>query len=191
MGSHANDFQPFIDVAAQGQAEVRRGGRKSRAPAASGGGVVAEATGEESKSSFEAYLSRMSQDREWGDNLELSAVAKAFGVDIGVYEPGGDDLTLWRRVVVCGVSGAPLARIAFHNWRHYSSVRPQNSTFVVLRNAYVAAGVKQPTRHRHLSRKDRRKRKFAARYEQILQRESRLGVKDRAALVWIRKSMFM
>ena len=74
---------------------------------------------------WEAYLARTAKNREWGDHLEIKAIARAYNVDVKVYIQTGVQSQDLGEIVLGGEHGVerPVARIAFHGWRHFSSAR--------------------------------------------------------------------
>lgn len=75
---------------------------------------------------FEQHVKRMSQQGVYGDNIEICAFAREFGVHVKIYQrdfayvvtgdgggDGGGD----------GDGGRKMVHIAYHTWEHYSSIR--------------------------------------------------------------------
>ena len=66
-----------------------------------------------------SHLARMAEGGTWGDNMEITAFASAYNVDVKIYQKdfayvitGGSD-----------VKERPVVHIAYHVWQHYSSIR--------------------------------------------------------------------
>ena len=66
MGSHSENFLPFISVGEEGQVEA-----------------------------FRNYLQKMSQPGEWGDNLVLQALCKAYKVKVSVLKKRENGTMMW------------------------------------------------------------------------------------------------
>merc|ERR1712228_1034018 len=68
---------------------------------------------------YDAYLAKMSKNGIWGGNMELTAAAKAFKVDIVIHSLNA------ARYEILYQKGKPLRSIhlSYHNERHYASVR--------------------------------------------------------------------
>ncbi|KAG9241672.1 hypothetical protein BJ878DRAFT_519451 [Calycina marina] len=133
MRAESHEYTPFIDYRAKGMAELRRGeARGSRASSQSSFSVdEPPPTDTEKEDIWETYLTRMAKNREWGDHLEIKAIARAYNVDVKVYIQRGVESQHLGQVVFGGELGLerPITRIAFHGWRHFSSVRARLATY--------------------------------------------------------------
>ena len=124
MRSHKDRYIDFY-----GGAEKRRSKRKTAGPQS----VVVDhgtLTDEARMADFERYLDNVAQPGVWGDHLEIAACARVFGVDVHVYSGSSTP-----EVVVGGEEGdnRQIVTIAYHSWRHYSSVRTVNEPHVGVR----------------------------------------------------------
>merc|ERR1712233_282790 len=68
---------------------------------------------------YNSYLTKMSKNGVWGGNMELTAAAKTFKVDIVVHSLNAP------RYEILYQKGKPVRTIhlSYHNERHYASVR--------------------------------------------------------------------
>jgi len=76
---------------------------------------------------FEQHVKRMSQQGVYGDNIEICAFAREFGVHVKIYQRefayvvSGDGGEGWEGA---GADGeGKMVHIAYHTWEHYSSIR--------------------------------------------------------------------
>jgi len=127
MRLEPHEYTPYIDYQAKGMSELRRGNaRGSRASSHTSISTdESKPTVAEKSDVWEAYLARTSKNREWGDHLEIKAIARAYNVDVKVYIQAGVHSHHLGEMVLGGKYGIrrPVARIAFHGWRHFSSAR--------------------------------------------------------------------
>lgn len=127
MRIEPHEYTPFIDYRAKGMSELRRGNaRGSRASSYTSVSLEElSPTVAEKADVWEAYLIRTAKNREWGDHLEIKAIARAYNVDVKVYIQAGVQNQHLGEIVLGGEHGIerPVARIAFHGWRHFSSAR--------------------------------------------------------------------
>ena len=165
MREHREEFKPFLDVSARGASELRRAPRRAGRNLSSvfSSGV---ATAQEIVASMDAHILRISKDREWADQPELLAAAGAFGINIGIYKEAQSEQEFEGTVVFgSGGAGAPLCRLAFHKWQHYSSVRSSEGLFQGTLNTPAAEPAEK---QRHLSRTSRKARKRALKEQKKL-----------------------
>ncbi|PQE03829.1 OTU-like cysteine protease protein [Rutstroemia sp. NJR-2017a BBW] len=112
MRAHADDFRPFCCV-----------GPTRRNPKRKNVGVTsvdaAAPTAAELERAFQARLSDMARGGTWGDNHEVAAFAKAYKMDVTVWQ------TSWKEEFPAAWDDVarPQLHIAFHDYGHYSSVR--------------------------------------------------------------------
>ncbi|PQE13650.1 OTU-like cysteine protease protein [Rutstroemia sp. NJR-2017a BVV2] len=121
MRAHADDFRPFCCV-----------GPTRRNPKRKNVGVTsvdaAAATAAELERAFQARLSDMARGGTWGDNHEVAAFAKAYKMDVTVWQ------TSWKEEFPAAWDDVarPQLHIAFHDYGHYSSVRNMDGPFTGL-----------------------------------------------------------
>ncbi|KAH8596099.1 hypothetical protein B0O99DRAFT_621026 [Bisporella sp. PMI_857] len=127
LRSEPHEYRPYIDFQAHGQSELRRSKRENRNPSYRSAPVpiIRELSEAEKAGVWEAYVRRVSKDREWGDHLELKAIARAYNINIKVHVQTSTESGYLGDIVYGGDEGIdrPVAHVAFHGWRHYSSVR--------------------------------------------------------------------
>ena len=132
MRLEPHEYTPYIDYRAKGMSELRRGNaRGSRASSHTSISTdESRPTGMEKADVWEAYLTRTAKNREWGDHLEIKAIARAYNVDVKVYIQAGVHSQHLGEMVLGGEANTkrPVARIAFHGWRHFSSARLPTAT---------------------------------------------------------------
>jgi hypothetical protein len=80
MQEHASYFKPFISVT-----PVRRAPRR-RVAASSKADLETHSESEIDKA-YEARLQRMKNSGTFGDNLEIQAFAREFGITVKIYQP--------------------------------------------------------------------------------------------------------
>jgi OTU domain-containing protein 3 len=84
MREHASYYKQFIDV--------QPGGGQRRNPKRKNAGVYSTPvsftppTAEEIDRVFESHLGSMARGGTYGDNMEISAFAAAFGIDVKIYQ---------------------------------------------------------------------------------------------------------
>ncbi|KAK6540349.1 hypothetical protein TWF694_009151 [Orbilia ellipsospora] len=126
MRSHASYFKLFLSVSPPSH-------RKTRSSTTVPSTAAIDKT-------FTDHVNRMEKSGVYGDNIEIVAFARCYGVNVKIYQRefayqvscsdgdgdtsetedgGGSMLEGWRRN-----GGEPrLLHIAYHDWEHYSSVR--------------------------------------------------------------------
>lgn len=108
MREHASYYKQFIDV--------QPGGGRRRNPKRKNAGVYSTPTSftpptpEEINRVFESHLSSMARGGTYGDNMEISAFAAAFGIDVKIYQHD------FAYMVTAPDEGKPrpVAHIAYH-----------------------------------------------------------------------------
>ncbi|KAL1640525.1 hypothetical protein SLS58_006875 [Diplodia intermedia] len=117
MRDNACEFKSFISVNPGGG--VRRNPKRKNVGAYSTPYSQQVPTEEEIEQTFQRHLDTMAKGGTWGDNVELQAFARAYGVTVKIYQrdfayyvtPFQDEQ---KRDIV---------HIAYHTWEHYSSIR--------------------------------------------------------------------
>ncbi|RPB28282.1 cysteine proteinase [Terfezia boudieri ATCC MYA-4762] len=66
---------------------------------------------------FEQHVKRMSQQGVYGDNIEICAFAREFGMHVKIYQRE------FAYVVTGDGEERKMVHIAYHTWEHYSSIR--------------------------------------------------------------------
>lgn len=116
MRKHASYFKPFVNVA-----PVRRAPR--RKVAATSKADLETHSQNEIDQAYEYRLQQMQNSGVFGDNLEIQAFAREFGVNVKIYQR-----KLCYVISADNESGNPdkdgkAVHIAYHRWEHYSSIR--------------------------------------------------------------------
>ncbi|KAK6338069.1 hypothetical protein TWF696_001540 [Orbilia brochopaga] len=112
MRAHASYFKLFLSVASPR--------RKARATAAPPSEAAVDRA-------FEAHVDRMAKAGVYGDNLEIVAFARCYGVNVKIYrreyayQISCDEDTSTTSTTTTGERA--LLHIAYHDWEHYSSIR--------------------------------------------------------------------
>ncbi|KAK5117353.1 hypothetical protein LTR62_005970 [Meristemomyces frigidus] len=117
MRDNASYYKQFIDVHPGGG--IRRNPKRKNAGSYSAPANIAIPSEADIDRVFESHLLSMSRGGTYGDNMEITAFASAFDVDVKIYQrdfaymitAGGDECS------------RPVAHIAYHLWEHYSSIR--------------------------------------------------------------------
>ncbi|KAK3072101.1 hypothetical protein LTR53_007409 [Teratosphaeriaceae sp. CCFEE 6253] len=117
MREHAAYYKQFIDVYPGGG--IRRNPKRKNVGAYSSPANAAPPSEADIDRVFESHLTSMARGGTYGDNMEITAFASAYSVDVKIYQRdfaymvsgGGDE------------SQKPVAHIAYHLWEHYSSIR--------------------------------------------------------------------
>ncbi|KAK5702575.1 hypothetical protein LTR97_003520 [Elasticomyces elasticus] len=117
MREHATYYKQFIDVNPGGG--IRRNPKRKNAGSYSSPANGAPPSNADIDRVFESHLLSMARGGTYGDNMEITAFASAFQVDVKIYQRdfaymvtgGGDE------------SQKQTAHIAYHAWEHYSSIR--------------------------------------------------------------------
>lgn len=117
MRDNAAYYKQFIDVHPGGG--IRRNPKRKNAGAYSSPANAPAPTEADVDRVFESHLESMAKGGTYGDNMEITAFASAYDVDVKIYQRdfaymitgGGDD------------TNKPVAHIAYHIWEHYSSIR--------------------------------------------------------------------
>ncbi|KAF8544417.1 hypothetical protein BDD12DRAFT_723801, partial [Trichophaea hybrida] len=119
LRAHSSYFKAFIDVAPVRRAPRRRAVVSSRAD-------LETHTQDQIDKAFEQRLQRMQKSGVFGDNLEIQAFAREFGVNVKIYQRD-------YAYVICAHNGSgnagknnedrKVVHIAYHMWEHYSSIR--------------------------------------------------------------------
>jgi len=118
MREHANYYKLFIDVHPGGG--IRRNPKRKNVSAySSPASNTAPPTEADIDRVFESHLQSMARGGTYGDNMEITAFASAYDVDIKIYQRD------FAYMVTGGAedTSKPVAHIAYHNWEHYSSIR--------------------------------------------------------------------
>ena len=84
MRENSDHFKQFIDVQPGGGTR-RNPKRKNASTFSTPSGTVPPSAADIDRS-FETHLQTMSKGGTWGDNLEVSAFASAFGVNVKIYQ---------------------------------------------------------------------------------------------------------
>ncbi|EPS40188.1 hypothetical protein H072_6018 [Dactylellina haptotyla CBS 200.50] len=115
MRSHAEYFKLFLGVAPPSSRKTRSSTKMPSEDAVD--------------RAFVEHVNRMEKAGVYGDNLEIVAFARCYGVNVKIYQRE------FAYQVACSDGDAPtdedgrpaeepkLLHIAYHNWEHYSSVR--------------------------------------------------------------------
>jgi hypothetical protein len=115
MREHPDDFKPFINVEVGGGS--RRNPKRKNVGVYSAPFEYTPPTQEQIDNEWERYLERMSHGGTYGDNIEIRAFAKAFNVDVKIYNHGNS------YYVKADEQGTrPVVHIAYH----VSTPFPQN-----------------------------------------------------------------
>ncbi|KAK0266142.1 hypothetical protein LTR91_005016 [Friedmanniomyces endolithicus] len=117
MRDNAAYYKQFIDVHPGGG--IRRNPKRKNAGSYSSPANAAPPSEADIDRVFESHLLSMARGGTYGDNMEITAFASAYDVDVKIYQrdfaymvtAGGDE------------SQKSTAHIAYHNWEHYSSIR--------------------------------------------------------------------
>ncbi|KAK3678068.1 hypothetical protein LTR78_002163 [Recurvomyces mirabilis] len=118
MRDNAAYYKQFIDVHPGGG--IRRNPKRKNAGSYSAPANLAPPSEADIDRVFESHLLSMARGGTYGDNMEITAFASAYDVDVKIYQRdfaymitgGGED-----------VGTRPVAHIAYHLWEHYSSIR--------------------------------------------------------------------
>jgi OTU domain-containing protein 3 len=86
MRENPDEFKPFINVEVGGGS--RRNPKRKNVGAFSTPFEYIPPTQEQIDAAYEGHLSRMSHSGTYGDNMEIRAFAKAFNVDVKIYNHG-------------------------------------------------------------------------------------------------------
>jgi OTU domain-containing protein 3 len=86
MRENPDEFKPFINVEAGGG--QRRNPKRKNVGAYSAPFEYTAPTEEQINKAWEEHLERMSHGGTYGDNMEIRAFAKAFNVDVKIYNHG-------------------------------------------------------------------------------------------------------
>ncbi|RPB05953.1 cysteine proteinase [Choiromyces venosus 120613-1] len=131
MRAHASYFKLFLDVG-----PARRAPKRKAAAATAKKNADARAPSEDAIDvAFAQHLSRMAKSGVYGDNMEISAFARAYGCDVKIYQrdfayvvtgDNGDDGGGDSGMGKAKGKGRKVLHIAYHTWEHYSSVRNRN-----------------------------------------------------------------
>ncbi|KAE9371261.1 cysteine proteinase, partial [Stipitochalara longipes BDJ] len=116
MRDHADEYKPFINVEAGGG--FRRNPKRKNVGASSTHFENSLPTQEQIDAAWERHLDNMSKNGVYGDNMEIRAFTKAFGVDVKIYNR---DNSYYIKAEDQGTR--PVVHVARHNWEHYSSIR--------------------------------------------------------------------
>lgn len=114
LREHSAEFKHFINYDGERRSPSRgctrgRGRYSSTSPAR-------EEVESKVNATWERYLSSMAKQGEWGDNLTLRAFALAFNRSVRVYQKDGE------QDISADEERHEMVKIAYHDWRHYSSV---------------------------------------------------------------------
>ena len=103
MRDHDNYYKQFV--------EVHPGGGTRRNPKRKTAALDNNTrTAEDTDKAFQNYLNEMGKKGTYGDNLEISAFARAYKIDVKVHRKDGSNKVLGGPI---GVE-RPLAHIAYH-----------------------------------------------------------------------------
>jgi hypothetical protein len=103
--------------------------------------VLDENEEDEDASSFEAYISAMREDGEWGGNLELVGGARLYRRNITVFSSVGAAFTIEHGPEK---SSGPDLIVSYHDNDHYNSVRNSASPFPSLPSKFMPEKAKNP-----------------------------------------------
>ena len=84
MREHASYYKQFIDVRPGGG--LRRNPKRKNAGTYSTPTIFKPPTQEEIDRVFESHFGSMERGGTYGDNMEISAFASAFGIDVKIYQ---------------------------------------------------------------------------------------------------------
>ena len=120
MREHAGYYKQFIDVHPGGG--IRRNPKRKNAGAYSSPTNYVKPSEEDIDRVFETHLQSMARGGTYGDNMEITAFASAYGVDVKIYQRD------FAYMVTANEEEGkrPIAHIAYHLWEHYSSIRNLN-----------------------------------------------------------------
>ncbi|KXG47553.1 uncharacterized protein PGRI_014230 [Penicillium griseofulvum] len=121
MASNKDYFMQFV-VAAGG--ERRRPKRGAASAYATPSAEVFPPTQEEMEQKFDEMIATTRMDRKWGSSEHLQAFCQVFKVDLNVYTMSG--VSLFRDVNAPPNQPRDVLHVAFHDFKHYSSVRKLN-----------------------------------------------------------------
>ncbi|KAJ5587223.1 uncharacterized protein N7459_002988 [Penicillium hispanicum] len=118
MANHRKYFMQF--VVAQG-GERRRPKRAAVSAYATRSADVSAPSEEDKERQFEDMVASTRRNGEWGSSEHLQAFCQAFKVDINVYTMDG--VQMFRDVYASHDEPRDVIHVAFHDFKHYSSVR--------------------------------------------------------------------
>ncbi|KAJ5670541.1 uncharacterized protein N7477_005904 [Penicillium maclennaniae] len=116
-------FMQFV-VAEGG--ERRRPKRTAQSAYATRSADVSAPSEEDKERRFEAMVNFTRKNGEWGSSEHLQAFCQVFKVDINVYTMDG--VQAFRDVNASHEEHRDVIHVAFHDFKHYSSVRPIDGT---------------------------------------------------------------
>ncbi|OQE31328.1 hypothetical protein PENSTE_c001G06360 [Penicillium steckii] len=118
MADHKRYFMQFV-VAEGG--ERRRPKRAAASAYATRSADVASPSDEDKERRFEEMVATTRKNGEWGSSESIQAFCQVFRVDINVYTMDG--VQAFRDVNASPEENRDVIHIAFHDFKHYSSVR--------------------------------------------------------------------
>lgn len=118
MRANSELYKPFLSVNPGGG--TRRNPKRKNVAAASTPLTVEAPTQEEIDRAFENQLVQMAKGGTYGDNPEITAFARTYKINVGVFE-----LDYQYLISATGEASNeyPTIYIAHHTWEHFSSVR--------------------------------------------------------------------
>ncbi|KAJ5370956.1 uncharacterized protein N7496_007048 [Penicillium cataractarum] len=123
MANNKTYFMQF--VVAQG-GERRRPKRAAVSAYATRSAEVAAASEEDKERRFTEMVAATRKNGEWGSSEHLQAFCQVYRADINVYTMGG--IQAFRDVNASSDEHRDVVHVAFHDFKHYSSVRPLDGT---------------------------------------------------------------
>ncbi|KAJ5527116.1 hypothetical protein N7513_011275 [Penicillium frequentans] len=139
LASHiANNKKYFMQfVVAQG-GERRRPKRATASAYATRSADVSAPSEEDKERRFEEMVALTRKNGEWGSSEHLQAFCQAFKVDINVYTMDG--VQTFRDVHATPEDHRDVIHVAFHDFKHYSSVRTVGGDYTGLLAKSVCLG---------------------------------------------------
>ncbi|KAJ5098308.1 hypothetical protein N7532_005309 [Penicillium argentinense] len=123
MANHKSYFMQFV-VAEGG--ERRRPKRSAVTAYATRSADVAAPSDEDKERRFEEMVATTRKNAEWGSSEHLQAFCQVFRVDVNVYTMDG--VQSFRDVNASPDEHRDVIHVAFHDFKHYSSVRQIDGT---------------------------------------------------------------
>ncbi|KAJ5356400.1 hypothetical protein N7517_011009 [Penicillium concentricum] len=118
MASNKDYFMQFV-VAEGG--ERRRPKRAAASAYATRSADVSAPTQEDMERRFQEMIATTRKNGEWGSSEHLQAFCQAFKVDLNVYTMDG--VSIFQDVNALPSQSRDVVHVAFHDFKHYSSVR--------------------------------------------------------------------
>ncbi|KAL9046295.1 MAG: hypothetical protein Q9214_000834 [Letrouitia sp. 1 TL-2023] len=117
MTEHADYYKQFIDANPGGG--IRRNPKRKNAGSFATQFTAEGPSASEVEATFQSHLKRMARGGTYGDNMEIVAFTRAFGVDVTIYQRDFAYLVSTKETEV----EVKNLHIAYHTYEHYSSVR--------------------------------------------------------------------